>query len=243
MNIPLRIVRGVIKNLAVHAGEEEFIRSEAQRTAGGVTAASLALGGLAGSAVGASIAATGGDSVEFFSCMVDGVSITGRFSKASFKDGDEVEVVVEGAGDALAVRRPADKRLWMFPHCSRGTRAHRRFSAILGGWILIALFVFSCALVATIRWGDNVPAGADLFALAISTVLSLISALYYSIRFLYQWGPIAKRAEMIFAVLGYPDPALVDLEKDHKRASKARGEGWPYLSDGPWIYRYPDELG
>lgn len=244
MTSQLKLVRGVVSNLEVHAGEDEFIRSESQRAAGGAAAIGLAAAGMAGPAVGASIAATGRDSVEFFTCIVDGKLVTGRFSKASFKDGDEVEVVLEAQADgrdlALAVRRPSDKTLWMLPHCSRGKIAHRVFSIVMAGWILTALLGFSGVFVGIMESIDNEPTdwGFIMFSLGISGALSLAVALYYSIRFLYQWAPLVERAEAIFSTLGYSNPARVNLEEDHKRACKARGEKWPYLSPGPWIYQY-----
>ena len=57
------------------------------------------------------------------------------------------------------------------------------------------------------------------------------------------WKDKALRSEAIFAALGYQDPSRVDLSKDHKRASKALGEQWPYFSGGRWIYRYPIDRG
>lgn len=250
MSVPLRVLRGKVENLSVHAGEEEFIRSQAQRTVGGAAAVGLAIGGLAGPAVGGAIAATGADSVEFFTCTVNGEPVGGRFSKVTFKEGDEVEVVVEGTDSVLAVRRPADKMLWMFPHCSRGKTAHRNFIMGAFWWMFFGALIVTMGsyLLLGVWWHPGMSSAETLaspdavrFAFAISAVLSFILAIYFSVRFFSQWKPLVDRTEEILGTLGYPNPSRVDLEKDNKRAAKARGEKWPYLTGGPWIYRYPED--
>jgi hypothetical protein len=247
VNASLKIIRGNIQNLEVHAGEEDFIRSEAQRTVGASAAIGLAAAGLAGPAVGASIAATGRDSVEFFSCTVNGERIAGRFSKVTFNDGDEVEVVAESGGEgvasAVAVRRPADRKLWMFPHCSRGRRAHRSFALRMFIWLSGGLMVFYCGFFGIVEWRSSEPSSTDMllfFALLFGSI-AVVMAGYFAIRFARTWRYFADKAETIFSALGYPDPARVDLGQDNKRACKALGQKWPYSAGGAWIYHYPEQ--
>lgn len=247
MSAPLKLIRGRVQELAVSAGEEQFIGSQTHRTAGAGAALGLAAAGVAGAAVGASMAATVGDSVEFFGCMVDGQRISGRFSKVTFKDGDEVEVVIEPQWDrtqsALAVRRLSDRTLWMLPHCSRGTVAHRRYAFRLFPRLLVGLLVLLGGSAGVMEWRSG---HVDHFLMwrffaGLIGVNALVMAAYFSVRFAQAWRPHAARAEAILTALGYRDPCRVDLERDHKRACRALGEKWPYLSDGPWIYRYPEE--
>jgi hypothetical protein len=82
--------------------------------------------------------------------------------------------------------------------------------------------------------------GFTTFWLSMSVLNGLIIGFYFSIRFYRQWLPVACRAELIFASLGYANPSRVDLQRDHKRYCKAHGIKWPYLTDGPWIYHYPE---
>jgi hypothetical protein len=203
---------------------------------------------MAGAAVGASMAATGRDSVEFFGCMVDGQRISGRFSKVTFKDGDEVEVVIEPQWDrtqsALAVRRLSDRTLWMLPHCSRGTSAHRRYAFRLFPRLLVGILILLGGSAGVLEWRSGAIAdrsGGLLFDATLIGANAFFVAAYFSIRYAQTWRPHAARAEAILIALGYRDPSRVDLKKDHKRACRALGEKWPYLSDGPWIYRYPEE--
>ena len=248
MSDPLKVVSGVVSNLSIYAGEEEFIRSAGQQAAGVGVAAGLAASGLAGVAAGTSLAvASGGDSVEFFSCRVGEAPIKGCFSKVSFKDGDELTVVTTsspqiGSTRVAAARRARDYLIWMTPHCSRGTKAHAAFA-----WTLVAklLFVFLFAgglfVVLMMSMSERQANLAfDWYAFAVVSAMAGIAAPYFAIRFYRQWLPIAREAERIFAALGYPDPSRVDLPRDHKRYCKMHGIKWPYLTDGPWIYHYID---
>jgi hypothetical protein len=66
MSESLRLIKGVVSGLTVHAGEEEFVRSVGQQAAGVGAAAGVALEGMAGAAAGAGLAASSaGDSVRF----------------------------------------------------------------------------------------------------------------------------------------------------------------------------------
>mgnify|MGYP001190147383 CR=1 FL=1 len=248
MSEPLSVITGVVSGLTIHSGEEEFVRSRGQQAAGVGAAAGLAVEGLAGAAAGAGLAAaSAGDAVDFFSCKVEDQFVEGRFSKASFKDGDELDVVTskqQGRPLVLAARRAADHVIWMVPHCSRGVAAHRKFAVRMFGWLMVGLptFFLSSYLILGI-WANNLPLDAEgiRFMGSISLMLATIAALYFSIRFYRQWLPIAQQAEQIFAALGYPDPSCVDLPRDHKLYCKANDIKWPYLADGPWIYHYLDQ--
>lgn len=246
MSAVLQVIKGKVENLVVQRGEEVIVGSDLLRGAGAGAAVGLAAAGLAGAATGALLASGGvADSVEFFSAKVDGQTTAGRFSRVTFKEGDDVEVVGERQSDgtfaALAVRRPGDQTLWMFPHCSRGAKAQKHFALRVFGWTLLAFALISAIGVWQASKGTNDPAESVQFFGAISAILSLVGAAYFSIRTAMQWRPFVRKAESIFASLGYGDPGRVDMEKKNKRYWKAKGGKWPYLTDGPWIYRYLDQ--
>lgn len=255
MSQSLKLISGVVTGLTVHAGEEDFLRSAGQQAAGVGAAAGLALEGMAGAAAGAGLAASSaGDSVEFFSCKLGEQLVQGRFSKVTFKDGDALDMVVapqrSGLPLVLAARRVIDRVLWMAPHCSRGTLALRKFS-----WRLVFHLFFLILLGATLFTVGmeyfSAPGGQFSwnfvwFMLVIGSSLAAIAAPYYALRFYRQWLPIARKAELIFAALGYPDPTRVDLPRDHKCYCKSKGIGWPYtvnngVDAGPWTYHYLDQ--
>lgn len=244
MSEPLVRVSGVVRGLAIQAVEEDFIRSAGQRAAGVGVGAALAASGLPGAAVGTSMAATSpGDSVEFFACELDDHRVEGRFSKVSFKDGDVLTLVVErrtGMRDlAVAARRDHDSTLWMVPHCSRGGRSHAGFSFRVFVGVLLALLCVLGGAFGLMDWAGGQRFGPRFttFWMSLVASISLLMAGYFSLRFYRQWLPLSRQAERIFGALGYPDPSSVDLPRDHKRYCKAHGIKWPYLTEGPWIYR------
>ena len=244
----MRIIKGTVSELSTYRGEEEFVRSQSERDAGGVLAVGLAAAGLAGPAVGTAMAASGADPVEFFTCKLGEQTIRGRFSKTTFKNGDEVEMAVytkpDGSLVAQAVRRPADRMLWMVPHCSRGNKANFIFAFRMFGWGVVATSLLLCGSFAIFElYNKNGDLGFALFGYSVMSANALIISAYFSIRIYHRWKPFVRQAEKIFSALGYQEPSKVDLPKDHKLACKARGEKWPYVSDGPWIYHYPEERG
>jgi|GEM_PF-2047789 len=245
MSAELQVIKGKIENLVVQRGEEIIVGSDLLRGAGTGAAVGLAAAGLAGAATSALLASGGiADSVEFFSSKVNGKSIAGRFSRVTFKEGDDVEVVGEAQPDgtvaALAVRRPADQTLWIFPHCSRGGRAQKKLALRVFGWTFLAFaLICSIGVWQSSKGTDDLADSVQFFG-AISLVMSLTGAAYFSFRTATQWRPFVRKAESIFASLGYGDPRGVDMEKQNKRYWKANGGKWPYLTDGPWIYRYLD---
>ena len=125
-------ISGVVANLIITQDEQNFVQTRADQAASGTAAVGLAVGGLAGAATGALLSSSdAADTVDFFTCTVDGQPVWGRFGIVSFKEGECVEVVGENTRqgfEAYAITRPSDRTIWMYPHCSRGTKAHVRFS-------------------------------------------------------------------------------------------------------------------
>jgi hypothetical protein len=252
MNESLMVISGMVSGLAVHADEEAFVSDTGQRVAGIGAATGLALEGLGGVAVGAGQAASSArDAVQLFTCKLGEQVVQGRFSKVTFKDGEALDMVIakprNGLPLVLATRRSSDRVLWMAPHCSRGTLAHRNFSWQLAFhvffWLLLGATLFSFGMEYINAQPGQFSLSFVLFMLAIGSSLAAIAAPYYAIRFYRQWLPFAHQAESIFAALGYPDPSRVDLPREHKRYCKFKGIGWPYnvnngVDAGPWTYHY-----
>jgi hypothetical protein len=241
----LTVISGVVTELVVRAGEEEFIRSAGEQVVGVGAAAGLAAAGLAGSAAGSSLAAaSGGDSVEFFSCNVNGRFVRGCFSKVTFRANEEITLVVSEKHQSLvwAAQRTKDHTMWMAPHCSRGKRAHALFSWLLVVRLLLGLLIAGALFVVLMEYTTaSSPFKFLWFDMSLVGATAVTVAPYFAARFYRRWLPIAGQAEHIFTALGYSDPSRVDLPRDHKRYCKAHGIKWPYPSDGPWIYHYLDE--
>ncbi len=247
MKEKLELLQGIVCDLVIEPGEEDFVQGRGDRALGTVVATGLAAAGLAGAATGALLATTGGgDSVEFFTCTVDGKRVAGRFTKASFKDGDWVDVAADPQSDgtyaALAVRRPSDQTVWMFPHCSRGNKKHWAYAIGMIAWLFFWLVLMSGLAFGMHEYFGNEKSPESLlwFTAAMSGVLSLAVACHLSIRTARRWRPFVQKAEAIFAAFGYRDPSRVDMEQQHKKYLRQHGGKWPYLVEAPWVYRYAD---
>jgi hypothetical protein len=173
----VRIV-GTVADLKTSSTSENFIFGSGDRVIGGAAAAGLAAAGLAGAATGAAMSSgDAADKVTVFECKVGTQSVKGRFGEVTFANGDQIQVVgtvFKEELSALAVTRPSDRTIWMHPHCSRGTKAYRRFCL---RWIPI-LSVGTPALMVT---------AATLFSserampIAFLAVIVLGSALMFSL--------------------------------------------------------------
>lgn len=239
----LSTITGTVSDLTVGAGEEEFIRMKSQKSLALGAATGLAMEGLAGAAVGASMASSAADAVEFFECKIDGTMVSGRFSKVSFVEGDTVTVVVDlPSNDALplvlAALRPADQKLWMAPHRSRGSGAHACFSVKLFVVLFLCMnLLLGGAFGLTDYFNDDI-GSPDFrkFWMSLVAVFSFTMSAYYAVRFYRQWRPVAQEAESIFSAFGLSDPTAVSLPQEHKRYCQRRGIRWPYDTEGTWIY-------
>jgi hypothetical protein len=235
----VRIV-GTVADLKTGITSENFVFGSGDRAVGAATAVGLAAAGLAGAATGAAMSSgDAADKVTAFECKVGTQTVKGRFGEVTFAEGDQVEVVGTIFNDelsALAVARPSDKSIWMHPHCSRGTRAYRRFCL---RWIPI-LSIGAPALMVT---AATLFSSENAMPIAFLAVIVLGSALMFGLiltlvarRFL----AFATLSNQIFAGLQFDDPESVDLPE---RLSIANSELSPedrqrYHPWKRWVYKY-----
>ena len=154
------------------------------------------------------------NSVQYFTCKIGNLEVRGIFCRAFFRNGDQVEVVVEPCEEdgylAYALRRPIDHRLWLYPWAMKGSKANSR--AALKSVGLFTLLVYLCILVTITILAKQLSAFIAAFTVstAVSTLFFLIS--YFCYKKLLGGG--SKEADKIFATLGYPNPKTVDMEKE-----------------------------
>ena len=154
------------------------------------------------------------NSVQYFTCKIGNLEVRGIFCRAFFRNGDQVEVVVEPCDEdgyfAYALRRPIDHRLWLYPWAMKGSKANSR--AALKSVGLFTLLVYLCILVTITILAKQLSAFIAAFTVstAVSTLFFLIS--YFCYKKLLGGG--SKEADKIFATLGYPNPKTVDMEKE-----------------------------
>ena len=155
------------------------------------------------------------NSVQYFRCKLGNLTVQGIFCRAFFRNGDQVEVVVEPLEDgsyyAYALRRPIDHRLWLYPWAMKGTKANNKAAMKYTGTLMGAIFIFSMIMVAIIS--------KELWFIAIAFV---VYAMLFGLVFLFLFwsyknmlGGGSKEADKIFATLGYPKPETVNMEEEY----------------------------
>ena len=146
---PTQLLRGHVRNLRSTRQSQEFLFTDADRTAMGVTAVAAGLAGLGGVAIG--LAASADDTAEDADLLefeLDGKSIRAWVWISVFKEGDEVEIVAEQFGQiwhAFGIRRVSDRIVALHPHCSRGRYAH--YKATVRWWFLIYSSLMSIMII------------------------------------------------------------------------------------------------
>ena len=154
------------------------------------------------------------NSVQYFTCKIGNLEVRGIFCRAFFRNGDQVEVVVEPCDEdgylAYALRRPIDHRLWLYPWAMKGSKANSR--AALKSELIFILPVYFCILAEVIFVSKQLSTFIAGFCIstALCTLFFLITYFWYK-KLL---GGGSKEADKIFATLGYPDPKTVDMEKE-----------------------------
>ncbi len=225
---PTKLLRGSIRNLRGTRTSQEFLFTDADRMAMGVTAVTAGLAGLGGVAIG--LAASAEDTAEEADLLefeLDGKSIRAWVWVSVFREGDEVEVVAEQFGrvwHAFGIRRISDRIVALHPHCSRGRYAH--YKATVRWWFLIysMMMLVMVALGAATFYFDPVGNWAGVFYMYVgggsmgAAVFGLI-AFNISRKFMRS----VRLAERIFHGFGWENVKNIDLPAITKK-SKQSGE-------------------
>ena len=154
------------------------------------------------------------NSVQYFTCKIGNLEVRGIFCRAFFRNGDQVEVVVEPCDEdgyfAYALRRPIDHRLWLYPWAMKGSKANSR--AVLKSTGIFTLLVYLCDLVLLIIVSNDLSDFAFGFSVTTPVFILFFLISYFCYKKLLGGG--STEADKIFATLGYPDPETVDMEKE-----------------------------
>ena len=230
LNSYYEIVEGVVENLIVFDDDVNYLANADQiaQTAG-IVSVLQAVVGAPGSVSSAQAASDSGDPVEAFTMTIESQPIQGSFWKTTFKNGDHVKVIgsrLDGVFSAVAVTSPADRMIWMQPHCERGTSAQRKYLLRNSLLFVLAIFILSSYLF-------TVPKMTFWFYLlcASSTaVLSLVITVGMS------WNDLmgfARQMTQAGATLGLDSPENINLAKSTSVMIKI---GKPELPMGVYYY-------
>ncbi len=236
----LQLIKGTVSELQITKGYEDFVFSSAGKSAVGAAAIGAAAMGqifnstaLATSSGGAEI------SMEYFTCLLDGQRVTGKFYKVGFKNNEEIEMIVQPGGEVVAVlaaRSPTQRLIWMLPYYERGEVAHRRnhrkwtwitstAGCVLpfGFWIMME--------------GEGAGPWWFLPTEMLGTFVICFAVNVFARSFFTHYG---YATTPILEALGFDDPVETDLYKIDRAAQKkiqqATGKIAPLTES--WTFRY-----
>ncbi|BBH12810.1 putative type VI secretion system effector [Chromobacterium haemolyticum] len=120
-----------------------FFFTDHDRNIMGLSAIAGALAGAAGMAAStARDAANLREQADYVEMEVNGHPAKGWVWFSPFKNGDEVELIgtfQEGYFEIIAIARPQDRTIALYPHCSRGKKSH--ISTIIKWWLIATTFL------------------------------------------------------------------------------------------------------
>lgn len=227
----LIVLRGAIENYKVERKFSNFILLDSERGAMGAVAIAAAATGASGLAMGAAVSATSTDEeADYVEFRIEGELVKGWLWRSPFSEGDVVDVVVSKSGDELgllAVYRPSDQLIALYPHLSRGRRAHA-INALkwwaIGSTIVVGLTSLAFAYVAAESgslW-DQFRNRDFLDVILVGGGACYGYFLIYTVWSLRRWRKYTEMAEKIFAALGWKNGNGIDLVKSSKKLQ--RGE-------------------
>ena len=227
---PTQLLRGHIRNLRSTRRSQEFLFSDADRTAMGVTAVAAGIAGLGGVAIG--LAASADDTAEDADLLefeLDGKSIRAWVWVSVFKEGDEVEIVAEQFGQiwhAFGIRRVRDRIVALHPHCSRGRYAHYKATALW--WILLTGVFLLCfnifAVIVLYFSGESDWLGVLNLFLGGGVIVATITGII-SVRIGRKMMKFVRLAEGIFSGFGWENERSIDLPAITKKSKKPGDPG------------------
>ena len=237
-------ISGRINNLRQNRLSDSFVLTSTDRAWGSLGAVAAAFAGNGGAAMmTASHMADTDEEADLLEFDIDGKNFNGWVWRCPFEEGDVVDVIASHGGNVqnfIAICRPGDQIIALFPHCSRGTRCHV-LNALKWWGISTAFFAFVLAL-APLFW-SGISKLLELIP-EISIVLTGVSV-YCGISICLiarKWMPFVRRAEAAFRALGWAAPSRIDLKKlakENRRANDHPEYGVFYFRYDSSVYSAP----
>lgn len=221
-----------MENLRIVEAQQNIVFGPHMQEAPGISALVFAVAGMGGAAVQTSSNSDAAEDVNLYSFEIDGVKYAGCTRKATFENGDVVELVYEPktkGNEVLAVRRPATRSIWLYPFMSRGTVAAKWFGFnVWWQWsagvslFLVLLFSFFGLVTPSFKFDFYFAQMLSFGAIGLTFVLLA----FFGILFAPKYLRFARAADEVFATFGYKEPEKVDLGKTSKAHRKANNIVW-----------------
>lgn len=221
MRSRLERIRTTLVDFSAERGHAEFVFTPSDQNGMGIVAVTASALGQSGAASSAVIQSSDLEEAAYqVGFTLEGRPAYGWLWFAPFKNGDVVDVVVEWQEDhyeVMAIARPSDRTVALYPHLSRGRRAHWKVSWRWGGAFIflflllvnIPMFIMSDVpkfSLSTEFW-SSVIWGATI-------IVGFFSLMVYSLAI--QRMKFVGVAERAFRALGWEDVSNIDLVKRSK---------------------------
>jgi hypothetical protein len=240
----LQVLRGRITNYKRKRGEASFVFTDDDREGLGVIAIAASLAGLSGQAISTAIAAASAEEeADYLEFEIDGKSVSGWVWRSPFKEGDEVDAVVEWQKDhyeVCAISRLSDRIVALYPHCSRGSGSHWRNAWKWWFWGTTLLVVAAIVFLELIGLFQSEARSSEFHAKFLQVMALGLTGFFYPVFALMTWSlarkwmPFVRLSEKVFRAFGWDNPASVDLVKRSKEGKM--GDEKPEY--GVFYFRY-----
>jgi len=228
-------ISGTIRHYTCERGEASFVLTRRDKARMGMVSVALAVAGMGGQAIAtASNAASLQEEADYVEFDLNGKEVKGWLWRSPFKEGDVVDAAVAWQGyyfELVALAKPSDRMIALYPHCVRGRRA---FYTLVFRWWIVFAGIFPPTCTSLIIWASGF--NDFFFEFPFWATWAGFSAGWTFIIFMLmrQWMPFGKASQRVFSVLGLKDPSGVDLKKTTK-AQRKQGDP-PEM--GAFFFRY-----
>ena len=233
----LERIRTTLSDFRAERGHASFVFTPSDQTGMGMVAIAAAALGQAGAASGLLVQSSDVEEAAYqVSFTLDGKPASGWLWFAPFGNGDEVDVVARWQGDhyeVMAMVRPSDRTVALYPHLSRGRKAH--WKAVWKIWFW-GVTVFGGGVTALIVAGALILDGFDKVILYVGALMICVFYVFFAFPALqigFQRMKFVKVAERAFRALGWKDVENINLVESSK---PRRPDDPPEL--GTFYFRY-----
>ncbi|OQS28606.1 hypothetical protein B0T40_24795 [Chromobacterium haemolyticum] len=200
-----------------------FFFTDRDRNIMGLSAIAGALAGAAGMAASTARDANNlREQADYVEMKINGQLAKGWVWFSPFQNGDEVELIGSQQGgyfEIIAIARTKDRTIALYPHCSRGKKAHIR--NILKWWLFITSAAIIFAIVFDIAIANLSNDGMDYFVPTGAFPFFTIGIRLLTGSFAFVNGKkfmmYVHAATQVFKALDLQDPDNINLPKYTKR--------------------------
>ncbi|MDH0340168.1 putative type VI secretion system effector [Chromobacterium haemolyticum] len=201
-----------------------FFFTDRDRNIMGLSAIAGALAGAAGIAAStARDAANLREQADYVEMKINGQPAKGWVWFSPFQNGDEVELIgtqQEDYFEIVAIARPKDRVISLYPHCTRGKHAH--IKNIIKWWLYSVTFLLTILIPATFILFEFISPSQEKYIFLEAGYLYLSIGFYMFFgAFTYVYGKkfliFAQASKNIFKTLGLNNPEKIELPKQTKR--------------------------